>query len=50
MSTYNFQAAIASHGYQETTWSNAKLNKKVNIEIEASKSLIAIDPYTCEMS
>ena len=32
MSTYNFQATIASRGnhvYKETTWSNAKVNEKV---------------------
>ena len=50
MSTCNFQATIASRGYhvyKETTWSNAKVNEKVNIEIETSQSLIAIDPYVC---
>ena len=50
MSTYNFQATIASHGYhvyKETTWSNTKVNEKVKIEIETNQSSIAIDPYAC---
>ena len=50
MSTYNFQAAIASRGYhvyKETTWSDAKVNKRVNTEIETNQSSIAIDPYSC---
>ena len=41
MSTYNFQATIASRGYhvyKETTWSNAKVNEKVKIEIETNQS------------
>ena len=41
MSTYNFQATIASRGYlvyKETTWSNAKVNKEVKIEIETNQS------------
>ena len=50
MSTYNFQATIASRGYhvqKETTWSNAKVNEKVKIEIETNQSQIAINPYAC---
>ena len=50
MSTYNFQATIAScgyHVYKETTWSNAKVTKRVKIEIEANQCSIAIDPYAC---
>ena len=50
MSTYNFQATIASRGYhvyEETTWSKAKVNEKVKIEIETNQSSIAIDPYVC---
>ena len=50
MSTYNFQATVDSHGYhvyKETTWSNAMVNEKVQIEIETSQSSIATDPYTC---
>ena len=49
MSTYNFQATIASRGYhvyEETTWSKAKVNEKVKIEIETNQSSIAIDPNT----
>ena len=49
-STYNFQAAIGSRGYhvyKETTWLNAKVNKKVKIEIETNQSSIAVDPYAC---
>ena len=50
MSTYNFQATIASRGYhvsKETTWLNAMVNEKVKIEIETNQSSIAIDPYAC---
>ena len=48
MSTYSFQAATASREYhKETTWSNAKVNEKVKIEIETNQSSIAIDPYAC---
>ena len=50
MSTCNFQATIASRGYhvyKETTWSNAKVNEKVKIEIETNQSSIAIDSYAC---
>ena len=50
MSTYNFQATIASRGYhvyKETTWSNAKVNEKVKTEIETNQSLIVTDPYPC---
>ena len=50
MSTYHFQATVASrwyHVYTETTWLNAKVNKKVKIEIETNQSSIAIDPYSC---
>ena len=50
MSTYNFQATIASRGYhvyKETTWSNAKVNEKVKIEIGTDQSSIAIDLYAC---
>ena len=50
MNTYNFQATITSGGYslyKETTWSNAKVNEKVKIKIEANQSLIALDPYVC---
>ena len=40
MSSYNFQATIASrgyHAYKETTWSNAKVNEKVKIRTETEK-------------
>ena len=50
MSTYNFQTTIASRGYhvyKETTWSKAKVNEKVKIEIETNQSSIAIDPFFC---
>ena len=50
MSTYNFQATIASSGYhvsKETSWSNEKVIEKVKIKIKANQSLIAIDPYAC---
>ena len=33
--------------YEETTWSNAKVNEKVKIEIETNESSIVIDPYAC---
>ena len=42
MSTYNFHGTIASRGYhtyKETTWSNAKVNKKVKIEIEPKREI-----------
>ena len=41
---------IASRGYnvyKETTWSNAKVNEKIKIEIETNQSSIAIYPYAC---
>ena len=50
MSNYNFEATIASRGYhvyKETTWSNAKVNEKVKIEIETKQTLITIDPFAC---
>ena len=50
MNTYNFQATITSGGYslyKETTWSNAKVNEKVKIKIEANQSSIALNPYVC---
>ena len=47
MSTYNFQASHGYHVYKETTWSNAKVNEKVKIEIEINQRSIAIDPYAC---
>ena len=50
MSTYNFQATIVLRGYhvyKQTTWSNAKVNEKVKIEIKTTQSSIAIDPYAC---
>ena len=52
MSTSNFQATIVSRGYhvyKETTWSNAKVNEKVKIEIESNQSSIAVDPYACAL-
>ena len=33
--------------YKEITWSNAKVNEKIKIEIETNKSSIAIHPYVC---
>ena len=48
MSTYNFQATIASRGYhvyKETTWSNTKVNEESKIKIETNQSSIAMDPY-----
>ena len=50
MSTYHFQATVASrwyHVYTETTWLNEKVNKTVKIEIETNLSSMAIDPYSC---
>ena len=50
MSTYSFQAIIASRGYhvyEETTWSNPNVNQRVKIEIETKQSSIVIDPYAC---
>ena len=50
MPTDNYQATIAWRGYhvyKETTWTNAKVNEKVKIEIETNQSSIASDPYAC---
>ena len=50
MSTYNFQATIAARGYhvyKQTTWSNAKVKKKIKIKIETNQILVAIDPHAC---
>ena len=50
MSSYNFQATIASRGYhvyKETTWSNAKVNEKLKTEIKTNLSSIANDRYAC---
>ena len=44
--TYSFQAKIASRGYhvfKETTWTEAKVD--VKIEIDTNKKSINIDPY-----
>ena len=50
MSHHDFKDIIALRGYhvyQETAWSDAKVNDKIKIEIETNQSSIAIDPCTC---
>ena len=47
---FGFKAIIASRGYhvyKEITWSDAKVNAKVKIEIETNQRSISIDPYLC---
>ena len=50
MSTFDFQATIASRGYhvyKETAWSNAKVSEKVKTETEANQNSIPMDPHAC---
>ena len=49
---FSFKAIITSreyHVYQETSWSNAKLNDGVKVELETDlqKRKRSTDPYTC---
>ena len=37
------------HVYKKTVWSDAKVSNKVKIKIETNQSLIAINPYACEL-
>ena len=46
----SFKATISSrgyHAYKETSWSNAKLNNKVKVELETDVKTLSTDPYTC---
>ena len=48
MSTFDFQATIASRGYhvnKETSWSNAKVSEKVKTKTEGNQTSIEMDPY-----
>ena len=47
---YNFKAIIASRGYhvyKETSWSNAKTNEEVKVELETNTTSFSADPYAC---
>ena len=47
---YSFDTIIASRGchvYKETSWSNAKVDDEVKVEIETNPKSIASDPYSC---
>ena len=46
---FYFKAIIASRGYhvyEETSWSNAKINEDVKVELETNTTL-SINPYAC---
>ena len=46
---FYFKAIIASRGYhvyKETSWSNAKINEEVKVELETNTTL-STDPYAC---
>ena len=40
-------SARGYHVYDETSWSNAKLNDKVKVELETDAKSLSTDPYTC---
>ena len=47
---YSFKAIIASRGYhvyKETSWSKAKLNEEVKVELEKNTISLSTDPYAC---
>ena len=47
---FSFIAFIAScgcHVYKETSWSNAKLNDKVKVELETDAKSLSNNPYAC---
>ena len=47
---FSFKAIIASRGYhvyKETSWSNAKLNIEVKVELETDAKSLSTDPYAC---
>ena len=47
---FYFKAIIASRGYhvyKETSWSNAKINEEVKVELETNTKSLSTDPYAC---
>ena len=49
---FSFKAIIASRGnhvYEETSWSNAKSNDEVKVELERDTKSLSTDPYSCAM-
>ena len=45
----SFKAIIASSGYhvyKEMSWSNAKINRKVKVELETDAKSLSTDPYS----
>ena len=38
---------ITYHVYKETSWSNAKLNDKIKVELETDTKLLSTNPYAC---
>ena len=47
---FSIKAIIASRGYyvyKETSWSNAKLNDGVKVELETDAKSLSTSPYTC---
>ena len=47
--SFSFEKTIASRGYHiyKNTWSKAKVDDKVVIELEKKKESLDIDPYAC---
>ena len=47
---FSCKAIISARGYHvcdETSWSNAKLNDKVKVELETDAKSLSTDPYKC---
>ena len=47
---FSFKAIIASRGYyvyKETSWSNAKLNNEVKVELETDAKSLSTALYAC---
>ena len=47
---FYFKAIIGSrayHVYKETSWSNAKINEEVKVELETNTTSLSTDPYPC---
>ena len=47
---FYFKAIIASRGYhvcKENSWSNAKTNEEVKVELETNTISLSADPYAC---
>ena len=50
VANFSFKAIIASRGYhvyKETSWSNAKLNDEVKVELETDVKSLSTEPYAC---